>query len=417
MLTLILLRNGILLAVVLAVALSTASAQDESQFPYQALILNDDVTIRSGPDDSYYATDKLHRGTTVVVHRHHTGGWCAIGPPEGSFSLVPAAAVEVTDSNAGIVRGSDVQVWVGTCLGHVDDPHSQIMLRANQRVEILGEISWPSPDGESTSVWYQVAPPEGELRWIQLSDLQLPSYLTVQPEPTSNADKTPAAQFNAQTIPEVDLGFSQNEIAPVSAQSVIEPMQGLSDPQLAQPNWLPQQTPTGSDFGQYGNNATTPGNTLGDNPFVQSAFQSQQQSSEVGSNFYSTNDDFSQGLVVIGKDAALKIGGYVKLDLIYDFNPIDATDTFVVSSIPIGAPPRTNSRMHVRQTRLNFDTRWKTRCGTARAFVEGDFFGANNETDSDDFRLRQAFGELGRFLGGQTWTTFANIAAAPATLK
>ena len=35
---------------------------------------------------------------------------------------------------------------------------------------------------------------------------------------------------------------------------------------------------------------------------------------------------------------------------------------------------------------------------------------------TNTFRLRQAYGQLGRFLGGQTFTTFANIEASPATL-
>ena len=46
-----------------------------------------------------------------------------------------------------------------------------------------------------------------------------------------------------------------------------------------------------------------------------------------------------------------------------------------------------------------------------QAFVEGDFFGDNNH-----FRLRHAYGEVGRLLVGQTWTTFTDVAAAPATI-
>jgi hypothetical protein len=46
-----------------------------------------------------------------------------------------------------------------------------------------------------------------------------------------------------------------------------------------------------------------------------------------------------------------------------------------------------------------------------RIFVEGDFFG-----DGNSFRLRHAYGETGSLLVGQTWTTFTDVAAAPATL-
>ena len=151
------------------------------------------------------------------------------------------------------------------------------------------------------------------------------------------------------------------------------------------------------------------------NPLLQAQLQSRQQSNSIGTDFYRTSDDFTEGLVIEGKGVAMKIGGYVKLDFIQDFNAINNTDIFDVSSIPVGGPQRTNNRMHVRQTRLNFDTRWETQCGIVKSFVEGDFFGTDNNGNKT-FRLRQAYGELGRFLGGQTFTTFGNIDASPATL-
>ena len=157
------------------------------------------------------------------------------------------------------------------------------------------------------------------------------------------------------------------------------------------------------------------GDAEGASTLLQAQLQSPQQSNSIGTDFYRTSDDFTEGLVIEGKGVAMKIGGYVKLDLIQDFNAINNTDIFDVSSIPVGGPQRTNNRMHVRQTRLNFDTRWKTQCGIVKSFVEGDFFGTDNNGNKT-FRLRQAYGELGRFLGGQTFTTFGNIQASPATL-
>jgi hypothetical protein len=60
---------------------------------------------------------------------------------------------------------------------------------------------------------------------------------------------------------------------------------------------------------------------------------------------------------------------------------------------------------------LSFDTRWAADQRTVRVFVEGDFF-----SDGDRYRLRHAYGEAGSLLVGQTWTTFTDVAAAPATL-
>ena len=89
---------------------------------------------------------------------------------------------------------------------------------------------------------------------------------------------------------------------------------------------------------------------------------------DVGVDFYSP-PEFKGGLIIRGRDVAMKIGGYVKADFIYDFDPIDSTDSFITTTIPVGAPPHMNARFHARQTRLNVDTRWPACRETVRAFV------------------------------------------------
>lgn len=102
-------------------------------------------------------------------------------------------------------------------------------------------------------------------------------------------------------------------------------------------------------------------------------------------------------------DFKVKVGGYVKVDLIHDFDEIGSTDSFDVRTIPTDdeSDPGMNTRMHARQSRINLDVRGPTTAGDIRLFVEGDFFG-----DGNAFRLRHAYGVIGPVLGGQTWTTF-----------
>ncbi|MCG8584122.1 MAG: DcaP family trimeric outer membrane transporter, partial [Pirellulales bacterium] len=138
----------------------------------------------------------------------------------------------------------------------------------------------------------------------------------------------------------------------------------------------------------------------------------------VGLDFYGT-PDFLSGLLIEGENALMKVGGYVKADLIHDLDPIDSQDVFDTTTIPVDAAPRENSRFHARQSRLNFDARWFTDRGMARVFIEGDFFGGSaleEETSRDRFRLRHAYGEIGSWIFGQTWSTFADVGAAPFTL-
>ncbi len=143
-------------------------------FPYQAIVSAHNAPVYSGPDEVHYATDELSSGEVVVVYRHDPNGWCAIQPPAGSFSLLPEAAVEELEDGVGVLVQDQVQAWVGTRLGSVDKPLWQVKLRTDEEVEIIGEASWPSPDGHST-VWYQISPPAGEFRWVRMADLKIPS--------------------------------------------------------------------------------------------------------------------------------------------------------------------------------------------------------------------------------------------------
>lgn len=123
-----------------------------------------------------------------------------------------------------------------------------------------------------------------------------------------------------------------------------------------------------------------------------------------------------------GSDTSIKIGGYVKADLIYDIGP-DTGDSFAASSIPAdgsAADEREGSfRAHARQTRINITTWTPTDYGEVQTFVEGDFFGGGgNErlSNSTSFRLRHAYGQVGPVLAGQTWSLFMPLASYPSTL-
>ena len=187
-----------------------ATAQRDTDFPYQALTLNEKTIVRSGPADVHYETDELTSGQVVNVYRHDPGGWCAIQPPQGSFSLVPESAIRKLDDANGIVTVDGVQSWVGTRMGSVDSPMWQVKLKIDESVKILGEASWPNPDGNST-IWYQIAPPSGEFRWVQISDLQLPENLmgpSKEANDTNNAG-TGNVQAAKYSLTEDDDGFGR----------------------------------------------------------------------------------------------------------------------------------------------------------------------------------------------------------------
>ena len=124
---------------------------------------------------------------------------------------------------------------------------------------------------------------------------------------------------------------------------------------------------------------------------------------------------FPKAFRIPGTDVYVTFGGYAKVDFIQDFDAIGEADEFKVNSIPAEGTPAADqsgrTTIHARETRFNVDFGSNTPHGKFHAFFEGDFFGQNN-----DFRMRHAYGEFGRVLGGQTWTTFMDISARPLTI-
>lgn len=124
-----------------------------------------------------------------------------------------------------------------------------------------------------------------------------------------------------------------------------------------------------------------------------------------------------------GTEFDVRIGGFAKADVIsrVSGSSTGAEDLFVVPAINTRGQRAGDdrTRVHGRESRFNIDVAGPTRFGNFRSFVEGDFFGAGgNEiiSNSDAFRLRHAFGELGPLTAGQTWTTFMDVSALPNSL-
>lgn len=127
---------------------------------------------------------------------------------------------------------------------------------------------------------------------------------------------------------------------------------------------------------------------------------------------YAQQVDNGPGWLVVPKtDLQLKVGGYVKFDMIYDMNPIASPDYFDVSKIPTDGSEGTNANLNAKETRLFLDVRKPSKIGDLRAYVEGDFYGS-----SGAFRLRHAYVEAGNWLAGQTWSNFMDESAIPPTL-
>jgi hypothetical protein len=107
----------------------------------------------------------------------------------------------------------------------------------------------------------------------------------------------------------------------------------------------------------------------------------------------------------------IALGGYVKLDVIHDFDAIGSRDLFDPRTIPIGGGDGGDTRVHARATRLSLSVVRTIDARELQLFYEGDFFGKDSS-----FRTRHAFVEYGRWLVGRTWSTFMDEKAIAPTI-
>ena len=123
-----------------------------------------------------------------------------------------------------------------------------------------------------------------------------------------------------------------------------------------------------------------------------------------------------------GTDTSVNIGGYAKLDVIFDLGPDigDSASRFAVPADGAVADGfQDNFRLHARQSRFWIKTWTPTDWGEMATHIEGDFEGGGgnqNISNSTGFRLRHAYGRLGPVLAGQTWTNFMDVSSLMNTI-
>jgi hypothetical protein len=207
-----------------AVAMLGATTNAE-EFPYTAYVAVERAEVVSGPGHRFYATEQLPQGAEVEVYREEPSGWLAIRPPDGSFSWVPAEAVERSgEAEAGRVV-EPTPAWIGTATERVSEHRQQVTLQEGELVRILGEKTVAAEGQEQ--VWLKIAPPAGEFRWIHLRDVsrQMPVAdsssrppVGTLPGSEESADLEDAEQPEDQVPPgRRDLPSQPRQFEPVAA--------------------------------------------------------------------------------------------------------------------------------------------------------------------------------------------------------
>jgi DcaP outer membrane protein len=118
----------------------------------------------------------------------------------------------------------------------------------------------------------------------------------------------------------------------------------------------------------------------------------------------------------------LDIYGYAMLDMGYDVNQNDPNWFDVMRPTKLPASPDQFGRdgnfySGVRQSRLGVKGYFQTPLGELKTIFEFELFGVGVDAGQTTFRLRHAWGELGQFGAGQTWSPFMDPDVFPNSLE
>lgn len=126
------------------------------------------------------------------------------------------------------------------------------------------------------------------------------------------------------------------------------------------------------------------------------------------------NNPELRGFIPIpGTQTMLKLGGFAKVNAIYDFSPAGNADKLVPATIPVDGSRGRNMNVDANATRFSFEVRRPSSLGTLRFYLENDFYGGSGVTA---FRLRQAHGQVGNIYAGYGYSAFIDSDAYPETL-
>ena len=121
-------------------------------------------------------------------------------------------------------------------------------------------------------------------------------------------------------------------------------------------------------------------------------------------------------------EKTFEIYGHVMLDSGYNLGQIDPNWFDVVRPTKLPAFKNEFGQngsvfFSVRQTRFGVKSSTPTSLGELKTQFEFELFGTGVDAGQTTFRLRHAYGELGKFGAGQTWSPFMDIDVFPNSLE
>ena len=121
-------------------------------------------------------------------------------------------------------------------------------------------------------------------------------------------------------------------------------------------------------------------------------------------------------------ESTFQVYGFAMLDAGYQFKQnhpdwFDVIRPTKLPSFPNEFAPNGKTYYGVRQSRFGVKSTTPTNYGELKTHFEFELFGTGVDAGQTTFRLRHAYGELGQFGAGQTWSPFMDIDVFPNSLE
>ena len=121
-------------------------------------------------------------------------------------------------------------------------------------------------------------------------------------------------------------------------------------------------------------------------------------------------------------ESTFQVYGFAMLDAGYQFKQnhpdwFDVIRPVKLPSFPNEFAPNGKTYYGVRQSRFGVKSTTPTNYGELKTHFEFELFGTGVDAGQTTFRLRHAYGELGQFGAGQTWSPFMDIDVFPNSLE
>ena len=181
-------------------------------FAQEAVIVQKEVDVRSGPATKFYATSKLYQNDKVLVLREskESPGWVEIKPPAGSFSWINAKYVKRVDQKHGFVEcdpSRPVSVLPGSRLVNQAPDRESVKLTAGTIVVLVNPPMLV--DGET---WLPVEPHSSEVRYIPKEAVNTTPATAVNVA-TPNWTQTSSGYQGNSVLAEAEQALKNNDLA------------------------------------------------------------------------------------------------------------------------------------------------------------------------------------------------------------